>query len=241
MKRYIIDTAGKIIFGSGLLFLVLFSVCLRPAAAEELDFDGDGYSDEVELASGYSPYNPEPVKITVSDMDSDGLSDYWERQFGTDPFRSDTDGDGFRDLDEIDRAYDPLSKEEKRLSQSIEIDLKKQLMTYLVGGRPWKEWAVSTGKTSMPTPRGEFKIVNKSLKPWSRAYGLWMPYWLGLGGDGLRNGSIGIHELPVWPGGYREGEDHLGQPVSHGCIRLGVGAARYLYELVEVGTAVVIK
>ena len=61
-----------------------------------------------------------------------------------------------------------------------------------------------------------------------KAYGLWMPFWLG-----LDRGRIGIHELPVWPSGYREGEDHLGKAVSHGCIRLGVGSASiYLIELI---------
>jgi lipoprotein-anchoring transpeptidase ErfK/SrfK len=56
-----------------------------------------------------------------------------------------------------------------------------------------------------------------------------MPYWLG-----LDDGRVGIHELPVWPNGYVEGEDHLGTPVSHGCIRLGHESAEFLYNWVEV-------
>jgi lipoprotein-anchoring transpeptidase ErfK/SrfK len=88
----------------------------------------------------------------------------------------------------------------------------------------------------MPTPRGTFKISNKSKKAWSKAYGLWMPYWLG-----LNKGRIGIHELPIWPSGYREGAGHLGKPISHGCIRLGIGPAQYLYERVATGTEVIIK
>ena len=59
-----------------------------------------------------------------------------------------------------------------------------------------------------------------------------MPYWLGLGG------GIGIHELPIWPNGYREGENHLGTPVSHGCIRLGLKNAVYIYERVTPGISV---
>lgn len=206
-----------------------------------IDTDGDGYSDDEEVASGFSPFNPEPIPIKDSDMDNDGLNDYWEIQFGTDPFKTDTDGDGFGDFVEIDKAYDPLMTEAAKLSQSIEIILKEQVMLYKIDGVIWKRWLVSTGKTSMPTPSGEFKIVNKANKPWSKAYGLWMPYWLGLGGNNLRAGSIGIHELPVWPGGYQEGVEHLGQSVSHGCIRLGVGSAQYLYERVEPGIPVIIK
>jgi len=236
MSSYLLKLNLSIFF-----LLVLFFIAQPLALQASSDFDGDGYIDEEEVAHGYSPYNPLPVKFEQSDMDGDGLSDYWEREFKTDPFLVDTDKDGYNDYQEIDQGFDPLATTSKRLSVGLEIDLKSQTMTYYLDSHPWKNWTVSTGRPGMFTPTGSFAIVNKSLKPWSKAYGLWMPYWLGLGGPGLRNGSIGIHELPVWPGGYREGENHLGQPVSHGCIRLGMGPAQYLYERVEVGTSVIIK
>lgn len=201
-----------------------------------IDSDGDGYSDVQEIKDGYSPFNPQPTGIKKSDMDSDGLSDYFELKFKTDPFNSDSDGDGRKDGAEIDSAFNPLSSSTVKLVQKIEINLKTQKLTYFVGGQPWKEFSVSTGKASMPTPKGTFKILNKIKKAWSKNYGLWMPYWLG-----LDHGQFGIHELPIWPSGYREGENHLGRPVSHGCIRLGIGPARYLYDRVSVGTTVVIK
>lgn len=53
-------------------------------------------------------------------------------------------------------------------------------------------------------------------------------------------GGYFIHELPYWPGGYREGEDHLGQRVSHGCVRLGVGVAEDVYKFADVGTPVIV-
>lgn len=233
-RRFSASIAAAILLVA--VFIFTAGIC---RAAE--DTDGDGYGDAEEIANGYSPYNPEAVSSGESDMDEDGLSDHWENIFGTDPFRADTDGDGYGDFQELDRAYDPRSPEPKRLSQRVDVDRQKQQMTYVLDGKAWQIWRVSTGRSGMATPAGEFKVVNKSLKPWSRSYGLWMPYWLGLGGSGLRNGSIGIHELPVWPGGYREGEDHLGKPVSHGCIRLGIGPAQYLYERVPVGTVVVIN
>lgn len=208
------------------------------AAAEEADTDGDGFNDAAEIAAGYSPFNPAPVRLTESDVDEDGLSDFWELEFGTDPFQKDTDGDGFSDWYEIDRGFDPGDAGGGRLEVSLEINRQTQVLSYLVAGKIWREFPVSSGKPSMPTPAGEFRIVNQSLRAWSRAYGLWMPYWLGLGGSGLRPGAIGLHELPVWPGGYREGESHLGRPVSHGCVRLGVGSASYIYERSPVGTKV---
>jgi lipoprotein-anchoring transpeptidase ErfK/SrfK len=54
------------------------------------------------------------------------------------------------------------------------------------------------------------------------------------------DGKYGLHELPEWPNGYKEGASHLGIPVSHGCVRLGVGAAVRVFNWVEIGTPVVI-
>lgn len=214
----------------------LFFGAVANASDFMADSDGDGYGDAQEIAGGYSPFNPQNIKIEKSDMDDDGLSDYWELIFKTDPLNSDSDNDGFPDGREIDFAYDPLSDLKEKLPVGVEIDLQNQKLRYLVGGQVWKEFPVSSGKAGMPTPTGTYKIINKVQKAWSKAYGLWMPYWLG-----LDKGQFGIHELPVWPSGYREGAAHLGVPVSHGCVRLGVGPAQYIYERLGVGAAVTIK
>lgn len=203
------------------------------SAENVLDTDGDSYIDTLEIASGYSPFNPEPVKATKSDMDGDGVSDYFEYHFKTDPFSKDTDGDGYDDFTEIDNAYNPLSKNPEKLPVRVEIDLSDQTMSFFVSNIKWREFRVSTGQPSMPTPTGEFTVLNKIEKAWSKKYGLWMPFWLG-----FDRGGIGIHELPIWPSGYREGESSLGTAVSHGCIRLGVGAAEYVYHHLEVGAKV---
>ncbi len=176
------------------------------------------------------------VKAAAIDSDKDGLDDYWEIKFKTDPLNSDSDGDGYKDGREIDQGYDPLSSSTKKLPQKIEINTKTQKLDYFVSGQLWREYPISSGKAAMPTPKGTFKIVNKSLKAWSNTYKLWMPYWLG-----LNRGEFGIHELPLWPSGYREGANHLGKPVSHGCVRLGIGPAEYLYNRVATGVEVVIK
>lgn len=166
------------------------------------------------------------------DTDSDGLTDEFEWIFGTDLNNPDTDGDGHSDFLEIDNAYDPLSDSLEKFPQKVQIDLKGQRLFYLVNGVRWREFPISTGKASMPTPTGNFQIKNKVELAWSGSYGLYMPYWMGV------VGGIGIHQLPYWPNGYREGSDHLGKPVSHGCIRLGIIPAAYLYQRVSVGTPV---
>lgn len=65
-----------------------------PLIPAELDSDGDGLTDEEEMALGTDPLNP--------DSDGDGLTDYDEvRVYGTDPLNPDTDGDGLTDYEEV--------------------------------------------------------------------------------------------------------------------------------------------
>lgn len=170
------------------------------------------------------------------DTDRDGLVDIQEVQFKTNPNHPDSDGDGFVDGLEIKQGFDPLSRETKKLTKTILIDTSKQELYQQLDGVTIRTHTVSTGKPSMPTRKGEYVIGNKSKRAWSKTYGLWMPYWLGIKGT-----RMGIHELPEWPSGYKEGAAHLGKPVSHGCIRLGISAAQIVYDWTDIGTKVVIK
>lgn len=207
--------------------------CTNP---NEKDTDNDGYADWQELNSGYSPHNAIPVKLEKNDKDNDGLSDRMELNFHTAITNPDTDGDGLSDGAEIRAGFDPLDNNpEARLEKRIEVDTVSQKISYFLGGVRMGIFIVSTGLPSMPTPKGKFEIDGKSKRAWSARYGLWMPFWMS-----LDQGKFGIHELPEWPGGYKEGANHLGQPVSHGCIRLGVGDAKILYDWAELGTEVVI-
>lgn len=115
----------------------------------------------------------------------------------------------------------------------IEVNLSEQNMYQFEGTNLIGTHKVSTGKWSMPTPTGEFSINSKTPRAYSQEYGLYMPYWMAFVGS-----QYGIHELPEWPDGTKEGEGHLGTPVSHGCIRLGRGAAQTVYDWAETGTPV---
>ncbi len=118
----------------------------------------------------------------------------------------------------------------------IDVDIARQVMVLFENGKPLDSYPVSSGKRGMDTPKGEFVVENKAPRPWSKTYGLYMPYWMAFTGDG----KYGIHELPEWPSGYKEGANHLGHPVSHGCIRLGVTSARRVYEWADIGTPIII-
>lgn len=118
----------------------------------------------------------------------------------------------------------------------IDVTLATQTMVLFEDGKPVDAYIVSSGKRGMDTPKGNFAIHNKAKRVWSKTYGLWMPYWMAI----MPSGKIGIHELPEWPSGYKEGANHLGIPVSHGCVRLGVGPSERVWNFAEVGTPVIV-
>lgn len=51
-----------------------------------------------------------PVDENTLDADADGIPNGAEKAIGTDTKKKDTDGDGFEDLVEIKKGYDPLDK-----------------------------------------------------------------------------------------------------------------------------------
>ena len=118
----------------------------------------------------------------------------------------------------------------------IDVNTSAQVLSTFENGKLLDSYMISSGKRGMETPKGETKIYNKFPRAFSRAYGLYMPYWMAL----APSGKFGFHELPEWPNGYKEGQAHLGIPVSHGCVRLGVGPAEKIYNWAEIGTPVVI-
>lgn len=117
----------------------------------------------------------------------------------------------------------------------IEVNLTGQMLYIIEGSNLVGQFRVSTGKWSMQTPQGEYAINNKNARAYSNKYKLYMPYWMAFIGS-----EYGIHELPEWPNGTKEGESHLGTPVSHGCVRLGRGSAEQVYNWTDIGTPVYI-
>ncbi len=67
-----------------------------------LDSDGDGLSDEEELADGSDPNDP--------DSDDDGLDDGREDDYGSDPNDSDSDDDGLTDGEEDQIGTNPIDE-----------------------------------------------------------------------------------------------------------------------------------
>ncbi len=68
-----------------------------------IDSDGDGLTDYQEKLYGTDPYK--------ADTDDDGLSDYEEiKIYGSNPLKADTNRDGIKDGDSVKRGLDPAGK-----------------------------------------------------------------------------------------------------------------------------------
>ena len=94
------------------------------------DADGDGLSNDEEVALGTDPLNP--------DSDGDGLSDGDEVHLHqTNPLHADSDGDGINDGDEIACGTDPLSGSSRlRITRFVQAP-----------GGGFRSWAAVTGKS----------------------------------------------------------------------------------------------
>lgn len=197
------------------------------------DSDGDGFGDAVEIRNAFSPLDRRTVPGKYADTDRDGLDDRLEWLFKTDPYNPDTDRDGNPDGREISSAFSPTSTATSTLSKSLRVVLATQRVERHLGGVVLDRYAISSGLPKTPTPVGEFKVLNKNRRAWSKSAKLWMPWWMGISHKGY-----GLHELPEWPGGLKEGAAHLGRMASHGCVRMGEGIAKMIYDWTPVGTPV---
>jgi lipoprotein-anchoring transpeptidase ErfK/SrfK len=132
---------------------------------------------------------------------------------------------------------------ERSIGPVVVIRRASNLLTLYNGMRPVRQFAVATGQTVYPTPLGRFQIVVKWKNPW------WYPpaspwaagekptppgpgnplgtRWMGLSAPG-----VGIHGTPQ--------DGSIGYSLSHGCIRMHIPQAEWLFDHVEVGTPVYI-
>ncbi len=86
------------------------------------------------------------------------------------------------------------------------------------------------------TPLGEFTTIEKIEYSWIDRYNVGAYYWVRFFGNYL------IHSVPFDENGEMivEEFEKLGQPASHGCIRLRIDEAKWLYETLPLGVKVLI-
>lgn len=124
----------------------------------------------------------------------------------------------------------------------LEVDLSQQKMYFFIGNALYKEYKISTG-FEYPTPVGEFHILNKEPKAFSKIYNVWMPYWMAFKYASDVKAYLGLHEIayasldkkgkPVYNHGY-----YIGDMMTGGCVAMEPKDSREIYNLSEVGMLV---
>ncbi len=138
---------------------------------------------------------------------------------------------------------------------AVKIVLDEQKAYFTVGGQDAGWSYLASGKSSHPSPTGNFRITEKirhkssnrygkivnrngdvvdgdakagreSVPAGGRFVGAPMPYWMRLTGYG-----VGMHAGAI---------PNPGMPASHGCIRLPAELAAIVFDRFEVGTTVTI-
>ncbi|MBZ9978945.1 L,D-transpeptidase [Mesorhizobium sp. BR-1-1-10] len=100
------------------------------------------------------------------------------------------------------------------------VSLSQQVMEVSVDGRPTFAWKVSTGDRAHVTPTGSFKPTRMHEMWYSKKYdNAPMPHSVFFSGGYAVHATYAIKRL--------------GQPASHGCVRLHPDNAADFYQLVE--------
>jgi len=150
------------------------------------------------------------------------------------------------------RHTDLLAKATAQNS-TVEISLKEQRGLLLVDGGIAMDFPVATGKSSHPTPKGSYKILEKKKDHKSNLYGRIMS---GEGQTVVSDADTRSHAvpdggrfvgapMPYWmrltPTGVGMHVGYVpGRPASHGCIRLKRDVAVQLFEILDLGSPVTV-
>lgn len=146
----------------------------------------------------------------------------------------------------ISLVFRPVQPEltPKAFPHTIVIRRGSHELTLYRGATVQRRFGVATGQAIYPTPLGRFQIVVKYRDPW------WYPpigsSWaagekpippgpgnpLGTRWMGLSAPDVGIHGTP--------NAASIGYSASHGCIRMRIPDAEWLFDHVEIGTTVFI-
>jgi len=110
-----------------------------------------------------------------------------------------------------------------RAGTEILIDPGNRRLSLMLGDQLVKTYPIAVGKSSTPTPAGEYKVINKVLNPG----GVLGTRWMGLN---IPGGNYGIHGTNNPPS--------IGTRASLGCIRMYNQNVEELFPVVPVGTTV---
>ncbi|MDK2820319.1 MAG: hypothetical protein PWP31_284 [Clostridia bacterium] len=120
----------------------------------------------------------------------------------------------------------------------LDVNITEQKLRIYLDGDLVKEWVVSTGVPNKPTPLGIFKIQNRGQWFFSEKYQQGAKWWVSFKDWGVYL----FHSVPMdrEKNMLPEEAAKLGNPASHGCVRLEVENAKWIYDNIPQGSPVYI-
>lgn len=151
---------------------------------------------------------------------------------------------GSKQIDLPDYATKPpLTKE--NFGYSVLVRLGQRRLWFYNGDQLVKTYPIAVGTSAHPTPLGVWKVINKRRWPsWSNpapnGWGASMPAYIG---PGVSN-PLGTRAIDLDASGIRfhgtTKTGSIGTAASHGCMRMRRADVEEFFELIPVGTRVII-
>jgi lipoprotein-anchoring transpeptidase ErfK/SrfK len=126
----------------------------------------------------------------------------------------------------------------QRVNWEIKVSLSARSLTVLHGGAAIKRYTVAVGRPEAPTPTGRFAVTDRlATGDPTGPYGCCI----------IALSALAPHAIQNWSGGNRIAIHSttetvsIGQPVSHGCLRLTLAEGRWLLSHIPLGTPTLIS
>ena len=130
--------------------------------------------------------------------------------------------DGRKTRAKLEVATRPRPRRESASGHYAEVFRSLGVLLCVNNGKLVRVVHCSTGRPSLPTPAGHFSIFLKATAWWSTKYLDWMPF------ASFFSGGDAIHGFPDVPA----------YPASHGCVRISMPEAPWVYTFLYYGASV---
>jgi len=125
---------------------------------------------------------------------------------------------------------DPAVPADAQEGYYVRVLLDRQVVLVYLDGQEIRSMVCSAGTAAKPTPTGRFFIQNRGEFFFSEKYQQGGKWWVS-----FRDWGIYLfHSVPTNRNGeiIPEEATKLGRPASHGCVRLSMDDARWLYDTI---------
>ncbi len=215
---------------------------LKPAIISNINklIENNSYSEAINILDEHLYKFNYNIELTnklneVKELRMKYLEEFSENSITTNEYSAQTMSSYYNKLNPTTiNSFDITSDTNKLVFVNIS---EQKTYIYTGGINNWtleKEFVCSTGIENKETPVGIFKVQTRA--PWFFAskYGQGGKYYVQFMGNYL------FHSIPFAEDQETILDETLGEPASHGCIRLNIDDAKWLYDNVSDGSKILI-